>query len=278
MRARSTSSTNRPGRVLSKTTSSGVASIASPRWSGPNRFCVVITTARFSMARDQMRLRHDAHSRSLSTPAGRKTTSAPSQRQRSADLGHVDLAAHRQPEGAVLRREDREVVARHVLEVPVGAARVDPRPGWVRPPVPAGHPARGRGQQQHVVRAPALRLERLEGAELDVHAVLPGRLHHRPGRVVAAGHAPRPRIRLREGDHVGARAGGGFDVAHRVRHVALVVGRAVRQGLDQRETEAHQATPSRRARFCPSTRASRSDPSPRLRMASTGAGFPMWKG
>jgi hypothetical protein len=40
------------------------------------------------------------------------------QGERARNLGHVDLAAHRQPDLAVHRLENREVVARHPLEFP----------------------------------------------------------------------------------------------------------------------------------------------------------------
>ena len=55
----------------------GVATIASPRSAWLNRFCVVTTIARFSMERDQIRLRQLAHNLPLSVPAGMKISSAP---------------------------------------------------------------------------------------------------------------------------------------------------------------------------------------------------------
>ena len=66
-----------PTAVLSNIISSGLATIASPRSPWWNRFCVVTTIARFSIARAQISVRQVAHSRFLSLPAGMKMISAP---------------------------------------------------------------------------------------------------------------------------------------------------------------------------------------------------------
>jgi hypothetical protein len=47
----------KPAPVLSNKISSGAATMANPRSAWLNRFCVVTTMARFSMARDQIKLR-----------------------------------------------------------------------------------------------------------------------------------------------------------------------------------------------------------------------------
>ena len=66
-----------PAAVLSNRISSGAATIASPRSPWSNRFCVVTTSARFSIARAQISVRQVAHSVFLSLPAGMKISSAP---------------------------------------------------------------------------------------------------------------------------------------------------------------------------------------------------------
>ena len=76
-RSRLTSTRKKPAAVLSNRISSGVATIASPRSAWLNRFCVVTTIARFSIERDQIKLRQLAHNLPLSVPAGMKISSAP---------------------------------------------------------------------------------------------------------------------------------------------------------------------------------------------------------
>src|SRR6185312_14297762 len=122
-RSRSTSTMLNPGAVLSNKISSGAATMARPRSPCRNRFCVVTTTARFSMARAQIKVRQVAHSRRLSVPAGMKISSAP--RQRAGDFRHVDLAAHGEADLAVRSVEHRKVVGGDVLEFPVLAAGID---------------------------------------------------------------------------------------------------------------------------------------------------------
>lgn len=82
--SRLTSTTNSPAAVLSNRTSSGAATMASLRSAWLNRFCVVTTMARFSIARDQIKLRQLAHSFPLLVPAGMKINSA--QRKASARM------------------------------------------------------------------------------------------------------------------------------------------------------------------------------------------------
>jgi len=63
-----TSTTLTPAAVLSNRISSGAATMARPRSVCVNKFCVVTTRARFSMARAQMSVRQVAHSVPLSLP------------------------------------------------------------------------------------------------------------------------------------------------------------------------------------------------------------------
>jgi hypothetical protein len=73
--------------VLSNKISSGLATMASPRSEWSNRFCVVTTTARFSMARAQINVRQVAQSLPLSFPAGMKISSAPRKASARATSG-----------------------------------------------------------------------------------------------------------------------------------------------------------------------------------------------
>ena len=121
------------------------------------------------------------------------------QRQRARHLRHVDLAAHREPDLAVHGVEHRELVARHVLELPRRAAGVDPRPVRMRAAVARRRAAVGIGHADEVVGGRrGFRIDRLERAEHDMHAVPLRGFHHGGGRIERRRHPPRPGIGLRE--------------------------------------------------------------------------------
>ena len=96
------------------------------------------------------------------------------QRQRARHLRHVDLAAHGEPDLALLGVEHREVVAGDVLEFPPFAAGIDPRPVRMGAAVARRRAAVGEGHAGQVVRGALVVAERLERAVDRVDAVPAG--------------------------------------------------------------------------------------------------------
>jgi hypothetical protein len=157
------------------------------------------------MARAQIKVRHVA-----------------AQGERPRHFGHVDLAAHGKADLAVGGVEHRKIVARRVLEFPILAAGIDPRPVRMGAAVARRRAAVGIGHDDEIVGGRGLAIDRLDGAEHHVHAVGRGGLRHGRGRVERRRHAPRPGIGLGEADEVGALVGGVLDGAHGVGDVVLV--------------------------------------------------------
>ena len=126
----------------------------------------------------------------------------PLQRKRPRHLGHVDLAAHGEPDDAVLGLHDRKLVARDVVEVPGTSAGVDPRPLRVRAAVGERPPPVGARQANQVVDDARIVTDLLECPIDDVDLVATGRLEQRGLRVEPQRRRERPGIGLGEDDEV----------------------------------------------------------------------------
>ena len=171
------------------------------------------------------------------------------QRQRPRDFRHVDFAAHGEPDFAVLGVEHWKLVAGHVLEFPGGAAGIDPWAVRMGPSITRHGAAVRIGHADQIVGSRRFGIDRLDGAEYDVDAVLDRCLGERRRRIESRRHAPRARIGLRKAEEVGTLPGGPFDEAHRVGNVGFILAGRVRNRLNDGDAECHEDSPSKRRKL-----------------------------
>jgi hypothetical protein len=129
------------------------------------------------------------------------------------------------------------------LELPGGAAGVDPRSVRVRAAVLRGGAAVRIGHADQIVGGRLVVADRLDGAVDDVDLVLFGGLNHRRRRIELRRHPPGARISLGEADEVGAVGCRARDVGNRLRNIGLVLARTMGDRLHDGNAEGHGAAP-----------------------------------